>query len=94
MKRILISMRLLGRYVIARQNGGRQANSKQEFFAGYPGFDAFSTSVNQTIFQDAVRTQLTQALGIILGIIGSEIVKLTSAQLSQLNRSARRHPTR
>ncbi|CAG8952528.1 hypothetical protein HYFRA_00009632 [Hymenoscyphus fraxineus] len=34
----------------------------KEFFSTYPGFDAFSLSVDQSIFQDAVRTQLTQAL--------------------------------
>jgi hypothetical protein len=36
----------------------------KQFFGNYPGFDAFSESVDQTIFQDAVRTQLTRALGI------------------------------
>ncbi|KAH6720215.1 cytochrome P450 [Leptodontidium sp. MPI-SDFR-AT-0119] len=44
----------------------------KEFFAGYPGFDAFSTSVNQTIFQDAVRTQLTQALALTVEPLAKE----------------------
>jgi hypothetical protein len=44
----------------------------KEFFSTYPGFDAFSTSVNQTIFQDAVRTQLTQALALTIEPIARE----------------------
>ncbi|KAH7045173.1 cytochrome P450 [Macrophomina phaseolina] len=44
----------------------------KEFFASYPGFDAFSASVNQTIFQDAVRTQLTQALALTIGPMAKE----------------------
>ncbi|KAG9232275.1 cytochrome P450 [Amylocarpus encephaloides] len=34
----------------------------KEFHSAYPGFDAFSSAINETIFQDAVRTQLAQVL--------------------------------
>ncbi|KAF4634956.1 hypothetical protein G7Y89_g3133 [Cudoniella acicularis] len=38
----------------------------REFFSSYPGFDGFSfdTPTDEIIFQDAVRTQLTQALAL------------------------------
>lgn len=36
----------------------------KQFFSTYPEFDAFGGNVDQSIFQDAVRTQLTRALGI------------------------------
>ncbi|KUJ21322.1 trichothecene C-8 hydroxylase [Mollisia scopiformis] len=42
----------------------------KEFFSTYPGFDGFSA--DQTIFQDAVRTQLTQALALTIQPIAAE----------------------
>ncbi|KAH6674999.1 cytochrome P450 [Halenospora varia] len=44
----------------------------REFFSTYPGFDGFSISVDQTIFQDAVRTQLTQALALTIEPMAKE----------------------
>lgn len=44
----------------------------QEFFANYPGFEGFGTSVDQTIFQDALRIQLSRVIALTIEPMAKE----------------------